>query len=203
MPDPKSPDSRPDALAAFLKEAEGFVTTTVDGITKAVGKDDDAPLIASHGAALTEQMGKLVQLTRERYEGANAESRRLVDDFMNAQSVTTLARNAQSTLRASVAKGIFGDGFFSWLESNQAEIKKIFEMIFSLFGAVPAWLTKILQIIDQLLKLLSGLFGGILGRNRSRIMSELSIMEVEFWNEIAAHKRYLLAANGGANDAED
>lgn len=198
MADTKSPDAKPDAFSDFLKEAESFVNVMIDGIGKAVGADDDAPLIASHGGALREQFAKLAQLTRDRYAAGNSDSRRMVDDFMNAQSVTTLARNAQSTLRSNVAKGLFGGGIFSWLESNLEEIKKIIEMIWSLFGKVPDWLSKVLQIIDQLLKLILGLFGGVLGHSSTKIMTDLSTMEVEFWNELAAHKRFLAVANGSA-----
>jgi hypothetical protein len=203
MTDAKSPAAGPDAFSEFLKEAEDFVGSMLDEIGKAAGDDDDAPLIASHGSALREQMGKLVQATRDRYAGGNAESRRLVDDFMKAQSGATLARNARTTFRASAAKARFGEGIFSWLESNLEEIKKIIEMIWRLFGSVPEWLSKVLQIIDQILKMVLGLFGGILGRSRSKIMSELSTMEVEFWNELTAHRRYLQAGLAAAVDRED
>lgn len=203
MADTKTPDGRPDAFADFLKEAENFTAALLDGIAKAVGAHDDAPLIASHGGALREQMGRLAQVTRDRYAAADAQSRRTVDEFLNVQSVTTMARNAQTTLKASVAKGLFGGGIFNWLESNLEEIKKIFEAIWGLFGHVPEWLSKVLQIIDEILKMVLGLFGGVLGHSSSKIMSELSTMEVEFWNELAAHKRYRLAAAGAAASAED
>lgn len=203
MAESKTSDARPNALFEFLKQAESYVDSTVGGITKAVGNDEDAPLIESHGGALREQFSRLAELTRQRYEGANADARRMVDEFMAVQSVTTLARNAQGTFQASVAKGVFGGGIFSWIESNHEEIKKIIEMIWGLFGSMPDWLGKILQIIDQILKLVLGLFGGAVGQSRTKIMSELSTMEVEFWNELAAHKRYMLAANGPAADRED
>lgn len=203
MADTKAPDGKPDALAEFLKQAEDFVGSMVDGIIKAVGNDDDSALIASHGGALREQLAKVTQLTRDRYAGANAEARRMVDEFMNAQAVTTLARNAQATFQRSVATGLFGDGIFSWLESNVEEIKKVILWVWSLISPGDDRFTKLEQIIDQILKLLLGLFGGILGKSRSKIMSELSTMEVEFWNELAAHKRYVLAANGVAAERED
>jgi len=203
MAETKAPDGKPDAFAEFLKQAEDFVGSMVDGIIKAVGNDDDSALVASHGGALRKQFAKVSQLTRDRYADANAEARRMVDQFMNAQAVTTLARNAQATFQKSVAKGLFGDGIFSWLESNLEEIKKIIEAIWSAFGTVPDWFTKLEQVLDEILKVLLGLFGGALGKSRSKIMSELSTMEVEFWNELAAHKRYVLAANGVAADRED
>ena len=203
MADAKSPDGGTDAFSEFLKEAEEFVGSMLDDIAKAVGADDDAPLIKSHGGALREQMGKLVQATRDRYAGGNAESRRQVDDFMKAQAGTTLARNARAAFRASVAKGLFGDGIFSWLESNFEEIKKIILEIWGLIGTVPAWVNTLEQLIDQIVKMILGLFGGILGRNRSKIMSELSTMEVEFWNEIGARRRYVQATNGAAAEGDD
>ena len=203
MADAKTPDAGGDAFSEFLKEAETFVASMLDDIAKAVGADDDAPLIASHGGALREQMAKLVQATRDRYAGGNAEGRRMVDDFMKAQAVTTLARNARTTFRASVAKGLFGDGIFAWLESNMQEIKKIIEMILQLFGSLPDWYTKLEEIIDQILKMILGLFGGVLGRSRARIMEELSGLEVQFWNEMASHRRYLQAAAGAGAERED
>jgi hypothetical protein len=203
MADTKAPDGKPEALSEFLKQAEDFVGSMVDGIIKAVGNDNDSALVASHGGALREQFAKVSQLTRDRYAGGNAEARRMVDEFMNAQTVTTLARNAQATFQKSVAKGLFGDGIFSWLESNLEEIKKVILEIWGLFGPVPDWFSKLEQIIDQILKLLLGLFGGMLGKSRSKIMSELSTMEVEFWNEIAAHKRFILAAKGAGAELED
>ena len=203
MPDPKTPDAGGDAFSEFLKEAETFVGSILDDIAKAVGAHDDAPLIASHGGALREQMGRLVQATRERYAGGNAESRRVTDDFMKAQSGTTLARNARSTFRASVARGLFGDGIFSWLESNLEEIKKIILAIWDAFGDVPDWVHALEQLIDEIMKMILGLFGGILGRSRSKIMEELSGMEVQFWNEIGARRRYVLATGGGGAERED
>lgn len=203
MADAKSPDGGTDAFSEFLREAEEFVGSMLDDIAKAVAADDDAPLIASHGGALREQMGKLVQATRERYAGGNAGIRRVADDFMKAQSGATLARNARTTFRAGVAKGLLGDGIFSWLESNMEEIKKIILAIWDLFGDVPGWVNTLVQLIDEILKMILGLFGGILGRSRSKIMSELSIMEVEFWNEIGARKRYVQASAAADADRED
>ncbi|HYC99032.1 hypothetical protein [Brevundimonas sp.] len=203
MADAKTPDAGGDAFSEFLKEAETFVASMLEDIAKAVGANDDAPLIASHGVALREQMARLVEATRGRYAGGNAASRRMADDFMKAQAGTTLARNARTTFRAGVAKGLFGDGIFAWLESNLEEIKKIILAIWDLFGDVPEWVNTLVQLIDEILKMILGLFGGILGRNRSKIMSDLSEQEVQFWNEIAARKRYVLAAAGGAAERED
>ena len=202
MADAKSPDAGGDAFSEFLKEAEAFVGSMVEGIAQAVGADDDAPLIASHAGALVEQMSKLVQATRDRYAGGNAEGRRMVDDFMRAQAGTTLARNGRAAFRAGVAKGLFGDGIFAWLESNMEEIKKIIRTIWGLFGPVPGWFDTIAQLIDEILKMILGLFGGILGRSRTKIMDELSRMEVQFWNEIGARERLALAAAGAADDED-
>lgn len=202
MPDAKTPDAGGDAISEFFKEAEAYVASILDDIAKAAGTHDDAPLIASHGGALREQMGKLVQVTRDRYAGGNAEGRRMVDEFMRAQSGTTLARNGRTTFRASVAKGLFGDGIFSWLESNLEEIKKIIRAIWEIFGHVPEWFDTLEQLIDEILKMILGLFGGILGRSRSKIMDEVSRMEVQFWNEIGARRRLVQAAPGGGGDED-
>jgi hypothetical protein len=202
MPDAKTPDAGGDAFSEFLKEAETFVASVLDDIAKAAGAHDDAPLIASHGVAVVEQMAKLVQATRDRYAGGNADGRRMVDDFMRAQSGTTLARGGRAAFRTSVTKGLFGDGIFSWLESHMEEIKKIILAIWDLFGHVPEWVNTLVQLIDQFFKMIIGLFGGLLGRSRSKILSEVSEQEVQFWDEIAARKRYVLAAAGGGADED-
>jgi len=203
MADTKKPDATPDAFGEFLKQSENFLDSVIDGITRAIGDHDDAPLVASHCGALREQFLKLTQLTRERYAGATPDARRVVDDFMSAQSVTTLARNGQGAFQKNIAGGVVTEGLFSWIESIAEEIKKIINMIWELFGKVPDWLTKLEQIIDQILKLVLGLFGGASGGSRSRIMSDLSAMETEYWNELAAHKRYILAASGATVEHED
>lgn len=202
MPDAKTPDAGGDALSEFLKEAETFLASILDDIAKAAGDHDDAPLIASHGVALRDQMGKLLQVTRERYAGGNAEGRRMVDEFMRAQAGTTLARSGRETFRTSVAKGLFGDGIFSWLESHLEEIKKIIRTIWEAFGHVPEWFDTLEQLIDEIMKMVLGLLGGILGRSRSKIMSELSAMEVQFWNEIGARRRLAQPAPGGGADED-
>lgn len=202
MAEAKSPETGGDPFAEFLKEAETFVGSILDDIAKAVGAHDDAPLIASHAVALREQMGRLVQVTRDRYAGADAGSRRMVDDFMRAQSGTTLARSGRATFRTSVTRGLFGGGIFAWLESHMEEIKKIILAIWGLFAPVPAWVNTLAQLIDQIFKMISGLFGGILGQSRTKIMSELSAMEVQFWDEISARTRFTLASAGPAADED-
>jgi hypothetical protein len=191
MADTKSSGERRSALEEFLVEAEAFLASTLDTIVKSVGEADDAPLIASHAGAAREQLGKLTQYVRAQVGRANVERRREAEEFMQTQAATTLARNGQAAFQQLAAKGLFGDGIFSWIESIAEEIKKLIEWLSHLFGW-PDWISKLLQLLDQILKAILGLFGGALGRSRPKIMAELSAMEVEFWNEIAAHKRFAL-----------
>jgi hypothetical protein len=191
MADTKRTDAGPDALEEFLRESEAFLSSTLDGIMKAIGDADDAPLIEAHSGAAREQLGKLTQHVRLHYERANVELRREVDEFMQTQSATTLARNGQEAFKKVSARGLFGDGIFSWIEAIMQEIKKIHEWLTQMFN-LPSWLSKLFQLLDQIVKALLGLFGGVLGRNRSKIMTELSSMEVGFWNELGAHKRFVL-----------
>jgi hypothetical protein len=201
MADTKNSGERRNALEEFLVEAEAFLGSTLDTIVKSVGEDDDAPLIVSHAGAAREQLAKLTQYVRVQYGRANVELRREADDFMQTQSATTLARNGQAAFQQVAAKGLFGDGVFSWIEAIMGEIKKLIEWLSGMFNW-PSWITKLLQLLDQILKAILGLFGGALGRSRSKIMSELSSMEVEFWNEIAAHKRFALLGRLDQSDED-
>jgi len=192
-----------DHFGEFLKAAEDFLVTTVDGLVDAAGQDDDAPQLASHSNAIKDQLRKVLTLTKEKYAAVNSETRRVVDDLMKVQAVTGMAKGAKAAMRQSLSAARFGDGIFSWIESNLEEIKKLVEELWSIFGGAPPWLTKLFQIIDQLWKMIGGLLGGIFGRNRSRIMSELSQMEVEFWNELAAHARHRAVVRAAATEVED
>jgi hypothetical protein len=200
MADTKSTGARPDALEEFLAESEAFLASTLDTIMKSIGDADDAPLIEAHAGAAREQLGKLTQHVRLHYGRANVELRRDVDEFMQTQSATTLARGGQAAFKKVAGKGLFGDGIFSWIETIMQEIKKIIEWLSEMFNW-PSWITKLIQLLDQIIKALLGLFGGILGRSRSKIMTELSSLEVEFWNELASHKRFALL--GGPAQADE
>ncbi|MCY1033656.1 hypothetical protein OV207_19555 [Corallococcus sp. BB11-1] len=201
MAETKNSGAGQGALEEFLRESEGFLSSTLDIITTSIGDHDDAPLIMAHGSAAKEQLGKLVQYTRAQYDRANVELRRDVDEFMQMQAATTLARSGQVAFKKVAAKGLFGDGIFSWIESISHEIKKIINWLRDMFNW-PSWISTLLELLDQILKTILGLFGGILGRSRSKIMSELSTMEVEFWNEIASHKRFALIGRPDRPDDE-
>ena len=178
-------------LNEFFNVSKLFIDTSMNEIINAVGKSEDTELIKSHANALQAQFDKLTVFTKKSYEETDIISKNNVDDFMEFQAVTNLADNAKKTIIKNAQKGIFGDGFFSWLESNFEEIKKIVLMILDiLFPKLSAWASKLFQIIDQILKLILGLFAGNLGKNRSKVMEELSSMEVDFWNELRSHKRF-------------
>ena len=189
MAETKNSGERRTALEEFLVEAETFVGSTLDVIAASIGDADDAPLIASHSGAAREQMGKLIQYVRVQHGRANVELRRQAEEFMQSQSATTLARNGTAAIQQVAAKGLFGDGIFAWIEANLEEIKKVIEWLAGMLN-LPSWITKDFQLLDQIFKAILGLFAGVLGRSRSRVMSELSLMEVEFWNELASHKRF-------------
>lgn len=201
MAESKTSGERGSALEEFLTEAEAFLNSVLDTIGKSIGEADDAPLIQSHSAAAREQLGKLTQYVRVHYARANVELRREADEFMQTQSATTLARNGRAAFEQVAAKGLFGDGAFSWIEAVQQEIKKLIEWLQEMFGW-PDWIGKLIQLLDQILKAILSLFGGALGRSRSKIMSELSAMEVEFWNELAAHKRFALLGRAAQTDED-
>jgi hypothetical protein len=202
MADAKSTEPEPGALEEFLREAESFLTSTLDTIVKAIGDADDAPLILAHGGAAQDQLAKITQHVRSSYQSANVELRRDVDHFMQTQSATTLARNGQAALKKVAAKGLFGDGIFGWVETIMHEIKKLIAWLSKMFHW-PDWITSLLELLDEIIHEVLGLFGGILGRSRSKIMTELSSLEVEFWDQLAAHRRFIAAANGARPERED
>ncbi len=121
---------------------------------------------------------------------------------MQVQAVTVMAQTGRATFRTIAANGRFGDGIFGWIESHLEEIKKIIEMVADLLN-LPRWITANLQVIDQIIKLLLSLFGGILGRSQARISEELSAMEVQFWNEIGARKRAVMLSDRSLDPDRD
>lgn len=201
MAESKTSGERGNALEEFLAEAEAFLNSVLDTIGKSIGDADDAPLIQSHSGAAREQLGKLTQYVRANYARANVELRREADEFMQTQAATTLARNGRAAFEQVAAKGLFGDGTFSWIETVQQEIKKLIDWLSEMFGW-PDWIDKLIQVLDQIMKAILGLFAGALGRSRPKVMSELSAMEVEFWNELAAHKRFALLGRAAHADED-
>lgn len=192
-----------NAFEEFLKAAENYFQNIVSGINKTVGEHEDSTLIASHGEALNAQVRKVLDYTRLQFQKSNLETQRLTVEFCEYQAVTQMAEGGSRTFNTSVSKAVFGGGIFSWLEANAEEIKKIINEIWEIFGSVPEWFEALKQVIDQILKLLLSLFGGILGFNRTKISAELSNMEVQFWNELTARRRFVNTLKNSDNEVED
>lgn len=196
------PEGGSSGLDNFLNEATKFVEGVLQDIVRAVGDHDDAPLIVSHGVALQAQFANVATHVRETVTAGSADARRQVDDLMRVQAVTLMAQTGRAAFRTTAASGRFGDGIFAWIESHFEEIKKIIEMIAELLK-VGDWFKGLLQVIDQILKLILGLLGRILGRSQARISEELSAMEVQFWNEIGARKRANLISDRNLDPDRD
>lgn len=190
-------------LKSFLNTSLKFVETTLSSIVKASGKHEDVPLIESHGKGLTEQFKKVSNLLLKSYAEVNLEQQRSIDLYMKTQAVSEMADSARLTVEKTFAKGVFGDGIFSWLESNFEEIKKILIELIEIFFPLPPWVHKLFQVLNQIFKLILGLFGGVLGRNRSKVVAELSQMEIGFWNELASYRRYAIINPANNKDIEE
>jgi hypothetical protein len=114
-----------------------------------------------------------------------------------------IASNTERTAAAVMAKGV-SEGFLIWLARNLQEIKKIIRMILRIiFNGVPAWYDDIALLIDELAHIVLSLFAGLSGLNASRVASELSKGEQNFWAEMAALDRVAAMRRQMRRDDED
>ena len=126
---------------------------------------------------------------RDSYPGVNAPNPRQVDDFLELQQGSMIACNTERTAAVVIAKGV-SEGFLIWLARNLQEIKKIIRMILRIiFHEVPHWYDDIALLIDELAHIILSLFASLSGLNGSRVASELSKAEQNFWAEMAALDR--------------
>lgn len=184
-----------DALNAFFNSTLSFVSNISKDMVRACGADPDADLIQANATIVQNQFQKLVDRALSGHAGANQGVKAAVAEFLSVADGVSLAGVGEKTARASIAKGLFGGGFFSWISKHLTEIKKIFREIFRLiFHGVPEWLETILTLIDELWNMISELLGGVFGFSRREIARDISSGEVNSLNEIAATQRLRAAS---------
>jgi hypothetical protein len=186
----KSGGDRPaNPLDSFLSAANCFVSNTFAALARSGGHSGDAALLEANVETLTEQFKRMTEKVQHGYAGMNARVRVQVEEFLELQQGRMIACNTERTAAVVMAKGV-SEGFLVWLARNLQEIKKIIRMILRIiFHDVPAWYDDIALLIDELAHIILSLFASLSGLNGSRVASELSKGEQNFWAEMAALDR--------------
>lgn len=185
----KGGDRPANPLDSFLAAANLFVANTFGALARSGGHSRDSSLLEANVETLVEQFTRMTEKVRHGYEGVNAGIRVELDEFLDLQQGRMIACNTERTAAAVLGKGVSED-FLLWLARNLQEIKKIIRMILRiLFRGVPAWYDDIALLIDELAHIVLSLFASVSGLNASRVATELSKSEQNFWAEIAALDR--------------
>lgn len=193
-----------EMLQRFIDGSMSFVTNVSRSMIEASGKDPDSELIAANTEIVITTMRNLLTSVRTAFDGANALAKRSVEQALEVAGVELLPSTGERAAVSTLKKGIFGGGFFSWISKHLAEIKKIIRMIVQLIhGSVPPWVDRILDLIDQLWNMISELLGGIFGFKRAEIARDLSMGEVNFFNELAAVENLQTATARGRKLDDD
>ncbi len=190
-------------LDSFLTAANCFVANTFAALARSGGHSNDGALLESNVETLTEQFKRMTEKVQRSYGGVNARMRGQVDEFLELQQGHLIACNTERTAAAMLPKGV-SEGFLIWLARNLQEIKKIIRMILRIiFHGVPAWYDDIALLIDELAHIILSLFASLSGLNASRVATELSKGEQNFWAEMAALDRVAAMRNQLRRENED
>jgi hypothetical protein len=180
-------DRPANPLDNFLSAANCFVANTFAALARSGGHSHDSALLEANVETLTEQFRQMTVKVQHGYGAMRV--RVQVDEFLVLQQGHMIACNTERTAAAVLAKGV-SEGFLIWLARNLQEIKKIIRMILRIiFRDVPAWYDDIALLIDELAHIILSLFASLSGLNASRVASELSRSEQNFWAEQAALDR--------------
>jgi len=182
-------DRHANPLDSFLSAANCFVANTFAALARSSGHSHDSDLLEANVETLVEQFRRMTAKVQHSYDGVNTRIRVEIDEFLELQQGRMIACNTERTAAAVMAKGV-SEGFLIWLARNLQEIKKIIRMILRIiFHGVPAWYDDIALLIDELAHIILSLFAALSGLNASRVASELSKGEQNFWAEQAALDR--------------
>jgi len=196
-------DRPTNPLDSFLSAANCFVENTFAALARSCGHSQDAALLEANVETLTEQFQRMTAKVQHGYTGVNARIRVEVDEFLELQQGRMIACNTERTAAAVLARGV-SEGFLIWLARNLQEIKKIIRMILRIiFREVPSWYDDIALLIDELAHIILSLFASLSGLNGSRVASELSKGEQNFWAEMAALDRVAAMRRQMRRDHED
>lgn len=199
----KGGDRSANPLDSFLSAANCFVANTFAALARSGGHSNDASLLEANVETVTEQFRRMTERVQHAYAGVNARIRVEVDEFLELQQGRMIACNTERTAAAVLAKGV-SEAFLIWLARNLQEIKKIIRMILRIiFNAVPSWYDDIALLIDELAHIVLSLFASLTGLNASRVASELSKSEQNFWAEQAALDRVAAMRRQMRRESED
>lgn len=194
---------RPNSLDGFLATANGFVETTFAALGSSLKKQDDRDLLEANVETLTAQFRGMTDKVLRSYTDVAVSLRSEIDDFLELQQGRMIACNTQRTAAAMIPKGV-KEGFLIWLARNLQEIKKIIRMILRIiFDDVPAWYDNIALLIDELAHIILSLFASLTGLNASRLATELSKSEQNFWAEQAALDRVASMRRRRRHESDD
>lgn len=190
-------------LDGFLSAANAFVANTFAAVVRSGGQSLEADLLESNVDTLTEQFRRMTEKVRDSYVAVAARLRVDVDEFLELQQGRMIAVNTERTAAARLAKGV-SEAFLIWLARNLQEIKKIIRMILRIiFNSVPSWYDDIALLIDELAHIILSLFAALSGLDASRVASELSKSEQNFWAEMAALDRLAAMRRQVRREGED
>jgi hypothetical protein len=199
----KGSDPPANPLDSFLSAANCFVANTFAALARSGGHSNDAALLEANVETLVEQFRRMTEKVQYGYDGVSTRIRVEIDEFLELQQGRMIACNTERTAAAVMAKGV-SEGFLVWLARNLQEIKKIIRMILRIiFGAVPPWYDDIALLIDELAHIILSLFAALSGLNASRVASELSKGEQNFWAEQAALDRVAAMRRQIRRDSDD
>ena len=199
----KGGEGTANSLDSFLSAANCFVTNTFATIARSGGHSQDVVLLEANVETFTEQFRRMTDKVQQAYSGVHGHVRIQVEEFLELQQGRMIACNTERTAATVLGKGVT-EGFLVWLARNLQEIGKIIRMILRIiFQIVPAWYDDILLLINELGHIVLALFASIGGLNASRVASELSKIEQNFWAEMAGLDRLAALRSQRRRESED
>lgn len=189
-------------LEAVLSSFEAYVTEMTQSIIQASPEGETKILAESTSVSLSNQLGKVHGYIRECHDRLSLPQKLDFQEFLRVQDGVALAQQGIETCKKMFKKGAFGKKLLKWLDKWFKQIKKIIQGIVDLLCLIfgwtsPTWLPDLLELLDEILILLLSIFGESLGLDARSLEKELSAMEVEYLNEMAALQRLKQARRPG------
>jgi hypothetical protein len=149
-----------DLLRTFLQGFEEVTDAYGRSIQARVAEGPTRALAEHFTQVLATQANRLTAYVLQSYDDAGPAKRSEVDQLLTRQAAVELTRGVASIASAATsAPALKGIGDIIQL------IKKIIKFILKLFGNVPPWLNDLLELIDEIVGSLGGLFGFRLQRD--------------------------------------
>lgn len=189
---PNSPQE--PSLEVVVTSFEDYLDEVTQAICQA-SPDGEARILAENtSSTLLSQMKKVHGYILESHEKLSSTQKETFQTFLRVQDGLAMAQQGIETAKKVFKAGGFGKKFLKWLAKWFEEIKKIIREIIkflcSIFGwNYPTWLDPLLVLLNEIFKLIISMFGESLGLEARSLEKELSCMEVEYLNELAALER--------------